>query len=151
VLISEEDAPESIDPEKACGCSDYVPRSVSQMELVRRVANILQIPPRRFLRTMVAQEETQLHPKAEYLGHSRDISRSGILIETSNPLGIDQVMKLKFLLPYSNSLISVTAQVSRVLRNPLSGQYEVGCRFTEIAPLTLKTIDEYLTRDAMTR
>ena len=147
VLISNEDAPESIDPRRASGCCDYVPRSVSQMELVRRVANILQIPPRRFLRTMVAQADADLRSKAEYFGHSRDISRTGILIEANRPMGIDQIMKIKFLLPHSNSLINVTAQVTRVLRNPLSGQYEIGCRFTEIDPGTDKTIADYLHHD----
>ncbi len=147
VLISDEDAPESIDLSRARGCCDYVPRSVSQMELVRRVANILQIPPRRFLRTMVAQADTDLRSKVEYLGHSRDISRTGIMIETDRPMALDQVVTIKFLLPHSNSLINATAQVIRVLRNPLSGQYEVGCRFTEITPAAEKTITDYLHHD----
>ncbi|MEE9217484.1 MAG: PilZ domain-containing protein [Acidobacteriota bacterium] len=147
VLISEEDAPEALDPQRASGCRDYVPRSVAQMDLVRRVANILQIPPRRFLRTMVAQVATDSRAKAEYLGHSRDISCTGILIETSRRLSVDEVLQLKFLLPHSNSLINASAQVTRILRNPLSGQYEVGCRFTEIAPSVQKIIGEFLAQD----
>jgi len=148
VLISDEDAPGAIEAKEACGCSDYVPRSVSQMELVRRVANILQIPPRRFLRTMVAQTDAGLQSKLDYLGHSRDISRTGILIETSHPMSIDQVIKIKFLLPYSNSLIDVTTQITRVLRNPITGQYEVGCRFVDIDAGTLETIADFLTHDS---
>jgi len=147
VLISQEDMPEAIDPARASGCSDYVPRSVSQMELVRRVANLLQIPPRRFLRTMVALAEPATRGKVEYLGHSRDISRTGILIETARPLAVDQVLPIKFLLPHSSALISTSSQVTRVLRNPLTGQYEVGCRFVDMDSVSQSMIEEFLTQD----
>ncbi len=147
VMISEEDLPEAMDVERACGCTDYVPRSVSQMELVRRVANLLQIPPRRFLRTMVAQTDPAARGRVEYLGHSRDISRTGILIETSRPLAVDELLPIKFLLPHSNSLINAVSRVTRVLRNPMSGQYEIGCRFVEIEPGARMMIEQFLSHD----
>jgi CheY-like chemotaxis protein len=148
VLISEEDTPEALEVERACGCNDYVPRSVSQRELVRRVANLLQIPPRRFLRTMVALSQPSIRVRAEYLGHSRDISRSGILIECAQPLAVDADLPIKFLLPSSHGLVNAVARVTRVVRNPLSGQYEVGCRFTEIDALSQAIIQEFLSLDS---
>lgn len=148
LLISDEDLPEALDVERACGCSDYVPRSVAQMELVRRVANLLQIPPRRFLRTMVALAQPSTRARVEYLGHSRDISRTGILIETPRPLAIDEVLPIKFLLPHSNALINATARVTRVLRNPMTGQYEIGCRFIEIDASARLMIEDFLTQDS---
>jgi CheY-like chemotaxis protein len=148
VLISEEDTPEALEVERACGCNDYVPRSVSQRELVRRVANLLQIPPRRFLRTMVALSQPSTRVRAEYLGHSRDISRSGILIECAQPLAIDSDLPIKFLLPSSNGLVNAVARVTRVVRNPLSGQYEVGCRFIEIDAVSQAIIQEFLELDS---
>jgi CheY-like chemotaxis protein len=148
VLISEEDTPEALEVERACGCNDYVPRSVSQRELVRRVANLLQIPPRRFLRTMVALSQPSPRTRVEYLGHSRDISRSGILIECAQPLGVDSELPIKFLLPNSNGLVNALARVTRVVRNPLTGQYEVGCRFTEIDAVSQAMIQEFLSLDS---
>lgn len=148
VLISEEDLPESLEVERAGGCNDYVPRSVSQHELVRRVANLLQIPPRRFLRTMVALAQPATRARVEYLGHSRDISRTGILIETPRPLAVDEVLPIKFLLPHSNSLINAVSRVTRVLRNPMTGHYEVGCRFVEIDPASRGMIEDFLSSDS---
>jgi len=147
VLLGNEDGPEAPDLYRTCGCADYVARSASLMELVRRVANLLQIPPRRFLRTMVAQTRPSPRSRAEYLGHSRDISRTGILIETTRPLGVDEVLPIKFLLPHSNSLINVVSRVTRVLHNPLTDQYEVGCRFIEIDPASSAMIEEFLAGD----
>jgi CheY-like chemotaxis protein len=148
VLTGSEDAPGTPDLYRTCGCADYVARSASQMELVRRVANLLQIPPRRFLRTMVAQVRSSPRSRAEYLGHSRDISCTGILIETTRPLGVDEVLPIKFLLPHSNSLITVVSRVTRVLHNALTDQYEIGCRFIELDPAARAMIEDFLSGDS---
>jgi CheY-like chemotaxis protein len=147
VLLSDAEMPEVFDADGAGGCSDFVPRSASQIDLVRRVANLLQIPPRRGLRTMVALAGPETRRKAEYLGHSRDISRTGILIETNRQLALEEQLPIKFLLPHGSSLVNALSVVTRVVRNTNSGRYEIGCRFLDIDNASQERIENYLHED----
>ena len=74
---------------------------------------------------------------------SKDISQTGMFLETMTPLGIDDVLNLEFNMPGVEKSITVSAKVVRITKNGDSGD-GMGVEFIELNDDDKKFVNEFV-------
>jgi uncharacterized protein (TIGR02266 family) len=87
----------------------------------------------------------RLHGRGEALdAHARDMSRTGLFVETDQTWPVDTELRLTIELPGPEGPAEASARVVRVAEAE-SGAQGMGVVFVDVEPATLSRIDSFLT------
>jgi CheY-like chemotaxis protein len=111
----------------AAGCNDVIHRPIDEEDLDSRVARLAAVPVRKELRTLVKLELSMERAGQFFLGHSMNISSSGMLVQTNQILAPEARVNLQFYLQNDPSPMRVEAHVVRA--EFLGGTARYGMRF----------------------
>ncbi len=128
---------------ETCGANSFIVRPFDIPEIVSRVGRLLEIPRRQDLRVLVKVTVQGNFRQEPFFCTSRDISASGILIETDKTLARGDVISGSFFLPNSDR-VNVSGEVVRVIRGSTSA-YSYGVKFVEPSPEDRDRINRFIT------
>lgn len=113
VVVRREDDQERRELMRA-GANAVIVGPVEAQELSRQVARLTNIASRSGLRVMVRVLTHEIGPSPCQLGWSRNLSVSGMLLETDRGLGVGSSLGVRFFLPGVSEEISNEARVTRM-------------------------------------
>lgn len=144
LLVADENETDMADLCLAAGCNDVVQRPIDETELDEKISRLTSIPVRKELRTLVKLELKIEKDEEVLLGHSLNVSRSGMLVQTSHVLGPEASCVLKFYLQHDPEPMSVE---SRVVRAEFTGGApRYGMRFLKMAGSHKDRLERFLDR-----
>jgi CheY-like chemotaxis protein len=125
-----------------CGANSFITRPLDFPEIADRVGRLLEMPSRRDTRVLVKVKVHGTFRADPFFCTSRDISVSGILIETDKTLAKGDEISCSFYLP-STERVTVEGEVARVVRGERSA-YSYGIRFIDTSPEVSRRILEFI-------
>lgn len=129
----------------AAGCNDVIYRPLHALELDAKIARLIAIPVRKDFRTLT-RLKVEFEPRkgAVVLGHSLNLSASGMLIEAETVLPPEAVVQLHFHLNVDNKPLEIE---SRIVRAEFSGgSPRYGVAFTNLADPERERIAVFISR-----
>lgn len=129
----------------AAGCNDVIYRPLHALELDAKIARLIAIPVRKDFRTLTRLKvEFEPQKGAIVLGHSLNLSASGMLIEAETVLPPEAVVQLHFHLNVDNDPLEID---SRIVRAEFSGgSPRYGVTFTNLADPERERIAAFISR-----
>lgn len=125
----------------AAGANAVVPKSFDRAQLFFKISELLVIPERKDLRVQLSASVRNEREEETFLAETRNISISGILLETSHILQEGDRLQCSFNIAHSK--INVQCRVARVPeRNPDGSLY--GLTFVNPDMKTLIIIENYV-------
>jgi len=115
---------------ECCGANSYIVKPYDVPDIVAKVGRLLDIPRRQDLRVLVKVTVHGKFRQEPFFCTSRDISASGILVETDKTLARGDVMSCSFFLPNTEK-VNAEGEVVRVLRGNTSA-YSYGVKFVDL-------------------
>lgn len=144
LLVVDEHESEMADLCLAAGCNDVIRRPIDDDEFDAKISRLTAIPVRKELRTLVKLELSIEKDEEVLLGHSLNVSKSGILVQTSHVLGPEAEVLLKFYLQHDPEPMSVE---SRVVRAEFTGGTpRYGMRFVGMAASHKERLERFIDR-----
>ena len=123
-----------------CGANALVTKPVYRQELISKASELLNIPQRESLRVLMNITAEGKFRDAFYCT-SKDISTSGMLVETNKALKKDDIITFSFFLRLNR--ITIDGKVLRVIqRGPNNFQY--GLKFINMDQRLRGLIEEYI-------
>ena len=114
------------------GCNAFLYKPVSRQGLCSKVEQLLSVPARRHVRTLVSlQVESEGHRRA-FFGNTVNLSVGGMLVESSMDMAIGDSMGLRFHLPGDQRPVIVLARVVRLTADVSTGQSMWGLSFEHL-------------------
>lgn len=144
LLLGERGVQEEADLCMAAGCNDVMYRPLHRSELHQAVTRLISIPPRRAVRTLTHVDLGQGGPTL--LGHSLNLSATGMLLQVDRTLPPSAEVMLQFFLENSSSPIRVRSEVVRA--EFTGGMPRYGVRFVQLATDQKMKIDTFVRQDA---
>ncbi len=125
-----------------------VPFPISSKYLFDLSTRLLSVANRKYVRVLVQVKVTGSGAEAAGQTHfafSRNVSETGMLLETEAPFAVGQTVGLNFMLPgvAGGGAIEARAEVVRVQEDPAATVRYYGLRFSDIAPGQQSVIAEY--------
>lgn len=128
----------------AAGCNDIIFRPIKANELDEKVHRLTSIPARRELRTLTKIEVSVENRGYYVLGHSHNISSSGMLVEADHVFPPEAKVRLHFYL--SGEVAPIRAE-SRVVRAQFAGGMpRYGMEFVNLTSEDRERINRYVHR-----
>jgi DNA-binding response OmpR family regulator len=117
-------------------------RLPAQSDWDERLRRLVDVPVRRESRFSVFfKVETTHGDQSAIMATALNLSSSGMLIETTEPLGVGEQVSLQFRLPELDALVKATGRVVR-----LAGPRRFGLEFGDLAPAASESIRKYVDR-----
>lgn len=136
--------PADIERVSRCGASAYLTRPVWPHHLTGKVSQLLSASERKSYRVLL-QVTVEGNARDRYfMCTSRNISASGILIETDKALQTGDRIACSFFLPHSQRIVA-HGEVARVVPKP-DGNFQYGIRFTDLDQELCRAIEEFVSR-----
>lgn len=130
LMVTAKGTPEEIEQCRRAGCDDYILKPIRNQELLQKVSELLGVPHRRSMRILVRVETQENFEKnVSFFGVSRDISETGMFIETDRKLNPGSRLTLRFFLPGLEEIIAEGRVVRQEVRGTSKGY---GIHFEEI-------------------
>lgn len=126
---------------ESCGANTYITRPPRAEVLYREACRALDIPERKGIRVLIKVTVHGLFKKEPFFCTSKDLSISGILIETDKVLARGDEIACSFYLPDAGR-VDAEGEVVRVVHE--SQAYNYGVRFVGLEPESETTIDTYV-------
>jgi len=140
IILVSPDREDAKDRCVSCGANYIITEPVSQNAFISKVSDLIKVPDRKNLRVLmnitVNGEEND-----HFYSTSRNISSSGILLETNRQLDIKTSLHFSFLLKMKR--INVNGEVVRS-EQKAPNLYYYGIRFTDIDPASKAFIDDFV-------
>lgn len=143
IVMSATDSKENKERCRKAGCTEFVIKPEKPDELLGMVARILSLRQREAVRITVVFNVTGAVGSRQVIGQARDLSGSGMLIDTPVTIAVGTRVPLEFYLPKTRSQIKVMGQVVRATKMP-EGGYQVGVRFTDLNQSDQELILDYV-------
>ena len=143
-LVERERASQAIE----AGANAVLFRPLEAAEFDRQVGALLTVPTRKELRVLVQLRVEESKEGFFFLGHTRNLSVSGMLLETDHPLERGTAMGLRFFLPGRPNEMTAVAEVVRERKGQF-GLRQYGLRFRKLGEADKIAIAEYVARRNM--
>ena len=111
---------------------------------ISRTAQLLRIPYRLHRRLAVNFQVEGRKPPLTITGFSRNLSESGILIETDQKLSVGDKLFLWLPILENQDSIELSGEVVRAESEPRRGKYLYGIKFIELDEQARSALKEYL-------
>jgi CheY-like chemotaxis protein len=134
----------------ACGANAVIARPVDPSDLEIKIRGLLDISERKNLREVVKISVGVTSEDESFFAVSRNISISGLLVETNRVLSPGLIITCSFVLQHR---LIVEGEIVRVAVQPKKkgGKCEYGVRFMRTDPATEAEIAEYIRRRDLIR
>ncbi len=138
------DTPEAIGRSGRCRANAVLLRPVHSLVLMTKAQQLLDIAVRETLRVLLRVNIETRPGNEPFYCCSRDVSATGMRIETEEPLAQDARLSCIFYLPNTKK-IQVTGKIVREIdRTPGDDVYQYGLMFMDIAPVDQKELIDYI-------
>ena len=125
------------------GCSGFLFKPVSKTALCDRVQELLRVPVRRYVRTLVRLQVDARSTGRFLFGNSLNLSASGLLLQTEADLDVGEMLALRFFLPGDPEVICPRARVVRRIATE-SGSPAYGIAFDDLGRDEQSRIDAFV-------
>lgn len=141
LFVGDRQAPAEADLCRAAGCNEIIWRPLHRHELGEKVARLASVPPRRNLRT-ITKVELLNGSNGMMLGHSVNLSASGMLLQLEEVLPPSAQLALQFFLQDAQAPIRTTSEVVRA--EFTGGAPRYGVRFVDMPSSQRTEIDRFV-------
>lgn len=130
LMVTARGTPEEIETCRRAGCDDYVLKPIRNQELLAKVSELLGVPHRRSMRILVRLEtHGKTGENLSFFGVSKDISQTGMFVETDKTLDVGAQTVLRFFLPALEEIVAK----GKVMRTDVRGTSRgYGIHFVEM-------------------
>lgn len=143
IIMSASGSPEVRDQCLKAGCTEFIIKPKKPEELLGVVARILTVKQRGAERITVVFNVTGSAGEKEVVGRAKDLSATGLMLETTTQLQVGARLKLQFFLPKTKSSLTVEGEVARVSPGADEAQ-EIGVRFVNLSQSDQEQLQEYV-------
>jgi CheY-like chemotaxis protein len=141
ILIVCSDKPSDIDRCQKCGANDYL-QSLTPADFLKKTTQFLNVSQRTSYRVIVKISKTENNRIQHIFCNSRNLSSSGILLETEGDLKKGDNIDCSFFLP--NSIrIGIAGEIVRIEKNQDGPKY-YGVRFINVPASVESQIDLFI-------
>lgn len=140
VVVTARGMREHVDKCMAAGCSDFLYKPVTRTTLCSRVQDLLRVPTRRHVRTLVRLQVNARNRERFFFGNTVNLSESGMLLESPLDLALGESMSLRFFLPGEEEAVACTARVTRRSPTEREGEWAYGLSFDRVEDAARKRI-----------
>ena len=126
------------------GCDDFITKPVDQELLLRKVADLLNIPHRKQIRILVRIDVKAKGKGKIFFGTTENLSEGGMFFIAEQLIDVRDKVEVRFFLPGSKEEIVAIAEVLRVDKESYQKSYGYGIRFTDITEDCLKRIRNFI-------
>lgn len=137
-----------IERSSKCKANACVTRPVDPLKLLTEAGRLLDIQERKSYRVIMKVTVDGKSGTASFFCSSRNISASGILLETERPLETGSRITCSFFLPKSEQIVT-EGEIMRVVRNA-ENTFQYGIRYIDLRPDHLSAIEEFVRKCAAT-
>jgi CheY-like chemotaxis protein len=141
ILIVCSDKPSDIERCQKCGANDYI-QPLTPAAFLRKAAQFLNISERTSYRVIVKISKTENNHITHIFCTSRNLSSSGILLETDGVLKKGDKITCSFFLPNSVR-IATEGEIVRIVKKE-DGSKDYGVRFIDMAPSVESQIELFI-------
>ena len=142
ILITCSNTPVDLERCLLCGANDYLVYPLVAFEFLRKVLRLLNIAERTIYRVIVKATMQDQERPAHFFCTSKNISTSGMLLETDRPLVKGNSLSFSFFLPKSVP-VEAQGEIVRITLNE-NGSKEYGVKFFGIAPAVESRIETFI-------
>jgi len=132
VIVTARGMREHVDKCMAAGCSAFLYKPVTRTTLCNHVQDMLRVPARRHVRTLVRLQVNARNRERFFFGNTVNLSESGLLLETPLELSMGETMSLRFFLPGEEEAMACRARVTRRTPTDRVGEWVYGLNFEEL-------------------
>lgn len=127
---------------RTCKANAYVTRPLNSVQFIKTVGQLLDIPERKSYRVLIKLSVRGESRNESFFCSSRNISSTGILIETDKLLVKGDEISCSFFLPKSERIVA-DAEIARAVNISIN-TFQYGARFTNLSPAGKSAIDEFV-------
>ena len=127
----------------ACGANAYITRPVNPRELFQKVSELLNVPERLSMRLLIKVTVKGKFRGSSFFATSKNISATGILIETDKAFEKGDLITCSFFLGADQ--IESDGEVVRAARKS-QDHFNYGVKFTGMDPASKTRIEQYVDR-----
>ncbi len=150
ILICYDDLPVLKERSAACGANGTIALPANPSQLAAKVLELLDVRPRRNYRVVMNMTVDGLHRGKPFLCNTENISSSGMLIRTPEPLTIGSRISCSLYLPDGTKVAALGAVVRVVRQTGASTTNQYGIRFLTIAPSAEAAITAFVQKECKT-
>jgi len=125
-----------------CGADSFFGSPINPQEVSERVVRLLEVPGRRAMRALMKVTVNSLYMSDSFFCTSRDISATGILLETEKTLAKGDTITCSFFLPDTERIVA-KGSVVRIAKGD-DGRYDYGVEFRDLEPGQRDTISTFV-------
>lgn len=125
------------------GCTEFVLKPEKPDDLLGLVARILKVRQREADRLTVVFDVTGSHGARQVVGRAKDLSATGLKLETPASILVGSILLLEFFLPKTRYEVKVKGEVVRSEPSPQGG-HSAGVRFIDPSQADQEAILEYV-------
>ena len=129
-----ENTPAAIEQSKQCRANAVLLRPVHPIVLMLKAQQLLEIAARETLRVILSARIESYFEDESFFCRSRDISATGMLIETDKPLGEGARLSCVFYLPNAKKIQASGKIIRTIEPAPGDEDHQYGLMFTDILP-----------------
>jgi CheY-like chemotaxis protein len=144
IIMSATGTPENRERCLKAGCTEFVAKPQKPEELLGIVARILSVKQRESARITVVFNVTGSHGARQVIGQARNLSETGLLLDTSSPVSVGSVLELEFFLPKTRYAVKVKGEVTHANQGA-DGGLQAGVRFIGLSQNDQEQILDYVT------
>ena len=126
------------------GCDDFITKPVDQELLLRKVADLLNIPHRKQIRILVRIDVKAKGKGKIFFGTTENLSEGGMFLIAEQLIDVRDKVEVRFFLPGSKEEVVAIAEVLRVDKESYQKSFGYGIRFTDITEDCLKRIRNFI-------
>lgn len=127
-----------------CGANAYITKPVDRQRFFEKASQFLNISGRKNYRVLVKAKIEGRFLDAPFFCSSRDISATGMLVETDKSLAKGNIISCSFHLPDSEHILS-KGEVMRVVMGQ-DGKNSYGIRFIDLEPQYSSGIEAFINK-----
>ena len=127
-----------------CKANSFMTKPIQPEQLIATVAQLVNIPERQSYRVLLKVSVNGGSVNGSSFCYSRDISATGILLQTEKTLAIGDIVSCDFFLPDS-SRIFTNVEIMRVTRNH-DKTFLYGARYVDLSPEHKSAIQAFVNK-----
>lgn len=131
------------------GCNALLYKPVSRQTLCATVEQLLSVPARRHVRTLVRLQVEGTEGSRAFFGNTVNLSVGGMLVESTTDMAAGECMDLRFHLPGDADPVVVLARVLRVQEASMSESAAFALAFEHLEERDRRRIEAFVSASGM--
>ena len=144
IIMVCQNTPAAIEQSSRCRANAVLLSPVHPVLLMAKAQQLLDIAEREMLRALLSASVETLSKDDSFYCRTRNVSATGMLIETDQPLNEGDRLTCVFYLPNAKKIMASGKIIRAVERAPGDEDYKYGLMFTYLNPQSKKLLMEYV-------